>query len=264
MRLSAAVCLFFLVQMSHCVLGQPFPRPELEQQQLIERLFAQQTEDTDYEELYEALMLHYNQPLDINKAGPEDLRSLFILTDAQVEALLSYRERYGNLLSLYELQAVPGFDLPTIYDLAPFVTISYGRASAKPFGYRLLRESTNYLIIRNGRTLQAREGYLRSPEQGSHYSGDPNQLYGRLRMSRPKDFSFGLTFEKMRVNASIGRPIKTHTDLIFTRRTPCWSGAVDSKNSGRRLPNAVWPKPSARSGVYRGQRLRNGANCAAQ
>lgn len=123
----------------------------------------------------------------------EELSALYILSPAQLNHFFEYREDHGKLLSLYELQAIPGFDLATIRDLLPFVTVEE-TADPRPLVTRIRDEENNYLILRYTRSLQSQEGFER--EDGSGYLGDRNTLYGRYRVSHPNDFSLGLTFEK--------------------------------------------------------------------
>jgi hypothetical protein len=52
--------------------------------------------------------------LDLNEAGADELQNLLGLPPAAVENLLAYRAALGPLLNVYELQAVPGWDLALI------------------------------------------------------------------------------------------------------------------------------------------------------
>jgi hypothetical protein len=46
-----------------------------------------QTEDANYEDIYENLFTIYQNPLDLNKADIADLRALFFLTESQINAI---------------------------------------------------------------------------------------------------------------------------------------------------------------------------------
>ena len=50
-------------------------------------------------------------PIDLNKVSREQLSSVYILSEKQLNSFFSYRQKAGNLLSIYELQAIPDFDL---------------------------------------------------------------------------------------------------------------------------------------------------------
>ena len=52
----------------------------------------------------------------------EQLRSLYILSQEQINTFLKYRSETGSLLSVYELQTI--FDEVTFQKIAPFVTVA--------------------------------------------------------------------------------------------------------------------------------------------
>ncbi|WEK35812.1 MAG: helix-hairpin-helix domain-containing protein [Candidatus Pseudobacter hemicellulosilyticus] len=62
-------------------------------------------------------------PLPLNRIDPEALQVFPFLSPAQVQAFARYRQLLGPLISLYELQAVPGWDLALIRQLLPYVYI---------------------------------------------------------------------------------------------------------------------------------------------
>lgn len=168
-------------------------RPEIDLELFAESLFQLQDQDINYEELYESLLMYYTSPINLNNTNHEELAALCILSPSQLNHFFTYLEINGKLLSLYELQAIPGFDLETIHQLLPFVTV-HETSDGRPLWVRVLNEDNNYLLLRYSRTLQAQEGFRR--ENGSGYVGDRNTLYGRFRISQPDDFSAGITFEK--------------------------------------------------------------------
>ncbi|MCS6821997.1 MAG: helix-hairpin-helix domain-containing protein [Microscillaceae bacterium] len=185
----------------YTTLAQTPNRPEIDLDAFIIDLFPQQKEDLNYEAIYETLFQLYRNPLNLNTAKREDLESLFILSQAQINHFLKYREQFGNLLTLYELQAIPEFDLLTIQRLLPFVTvIDEGiNVGGQPLWKRILNEKENhYLILRIDRVLEQRRGFLPVPEGATpqRYLGTPERLYARYRVSHINDFSLGFTLEK--------------------------------------------------------------------
>jgi len=168
----------------------------------IEELFSLQEDDLDYETIYESLLQLYLTPLNLNQVGAEELQSLYLLSPIQINAFIGYRKQYGQLLTLYELQAVPEFDLATIYRLLPFVHVEDGERKAnQPFARRLLTEKNAYLMLRHSRVWQTRKGFmapdtLSNGSLTSRYLGDPNNLYARFRIQHLQDFSLGFTLDK--------------------------------------------------------------------
>ncbi len=182
--------------------AQQINRDEIDMEAYIEELFALQEEEINYEDLYESLLQMQLNPVSLNEAGPEELQSLFVLTPLQVTAFLDYRESLGPIISLYELQAVPHWDLETIQRVLPFVTLSQtARIHSQPLIRRILNERDGYLILRHRRVWQTRRGYLpadtlSSGRLSTRFQGDPNDLYARFRIQHARDFSVGFTLDK--------------------------------------------------------------------
>lgn len=163
----------------------------------IQDLFPVQTEGVDYQAVYDALTQLYANPLDLNSATRDELAATYLLTERQLTSLTDYRATFGDLLSVYELQAIPDFDLPTIRRLLPFVTIV---GDTRLLG-ALPTPSDNYLIMRYEQILEQQKGFSdATPDKNgklpSRYLGNSQQWYLRYRYSRPRAFSLGLTLEK--------------------------------------------------------------------
>ncbi|GAB4015527.1 ComEA family DNA-binding protein [Spirosoma koreense] len=177
------------------------PRPEGDRAADISRslqdLFPIQTEGVDYQGIYDALAQLYANPLDLNRATRDELEATYLLTERQLSSLAAYRASAGDLLSIYELQAVPDFDLPTIRRLLPFVTVSGEAGLLGPFP----TPTDNYLIVRFEQLLEQQKGFSEAiPDKKgtlpTRYLGNAQQWYLRYRYSRPRAFSIGLTLEK--------------------------------------------------------------------
>ena len=172
--------------------------PPDELQQLIED-FLQNTDSEgtfDFNTIFEKLEDFRQDPINLNKANEALLRDLRLLTDAQILDLLAYRQLAGDLISIYELQAIPGFDLATIRRILPFVTV---RGSLDDYQIPLsemLRSGRDEVFVRWSRVLESQKGFTSTTE--SRYLGDPNQLYVRYRHVYGTRLSFGITAEKDR------------------------------------------------------------------
>ncbi|MFY0602184.1 MAG: hypothetical protein JXR03_21085 [Cyclobacteriaceae bacterium] len=166
---------------------------EIDLESFAEALFEVQDEDVNYEDIYESLLIYFTNPINLNRSTPEELASLYILSPYQLNSFFAHIEKHGSLLTTNELQSIDRFDLQTIRSLLPFVNVNE-RADSRSLLQRIKEEENNYLLLRYGRILERQEGYR--VKDGSRYLGDPNTLYGRYRISRSHDFSFGFTFEK--------------------------------------------------------------------
>lgn len=193
--------IFCFALMSVKVFAQQTPKPAIDLETFIERLFPIQEEDIDYESIYEVLFQLYLNPIDVNQANAEILQSTYLLNPAQISQLITYRNSFGPLLSLYELQAVPEFDLQTIENLIPFMTIGGSGLRSRKFWDRVKEEEQAYILLRHQRTWETRRGFTPADTStngtvSSRYLGDPNSLYLRFRIQHARDFSMGVTLDK--------------------------------------------------------------------
>ncbi|MBP6620312.1 MAG: helix-hairpin-helix domain-containing protein [Leadbetterella sp.] len=170
--------------------GQSINRPEINLDDFIQKIAPIQTEDANYEDVYENLFTIYQNPLDLNKADIADLRALFFLTENQTNAIINHKKKFGNFLSIYELQAIEGLSMEDIRTLLPFVQVRNGIGSTR-FTNFTKKAVEHYLVIRADQTLEPSAGFKEDKFVGSH-----QRYYTRYRMSHSKDFSIGFVSEK--------------------------------------------------------------------
>jgi len=193
-------CLSYLL--NFYALAQQPPQKEIDLQSFMERLFPVQDEDLDYEAIYEVLLQLYLNPIDINRANAEILAASYLLDPRQISNLIAYRTKFGSLISLYELQAVPEFDLITIEQILPFLAVGTGNSNqTQSFWNRVIKEEQAYFMLRHRRTWETRKGFTPADtnstgKTSSRYLGDPNEFYLRFRIQHTRDFSFGFTLDK--------------------------------------------------------------------
>jgi hypothetical protein len=198
----ASSCGFFFL-LFICALSGPKklfaqepPRRDIDINQFVAELFPVPSEDTDYSELFESLIHLYSNPLDVNTVSADELSGTLILSDLQVRSFLVYRDQAGMFLSLYELQAIPGFDLQTIYKLLPFITLHPKSVSLKN---ALRSPGQHFLLVRSGRVLERQKGFSAvdsTAKSASRYAGNPYNTYIRYRNARTGSYSFGVTMDK--------------------------------------------------------------------
>ena len=157
-------------------------------------------EGFDFNTIFEDLEQYRKKPLNINKATREDLSDMRLLTDLQIDDILQYRRKYGDLIDIHELQAIPSMDMPTIRLITEFVAIAGDPYSFKVSLPKMLYKGDNELYLRWGRILEEQKGYipLEPGQTGSRYLGDPNSLYIRYQHKYENRLSFGFTGEKDR------------------------------------------------------------------
>ncbi len=137
-------------------------------------------------------------PIDLNHADELELLSLGILNHQQIHGLFNYISRHGKLLSIYEVQAIPEWDLEVIHQLLPYVYVNPFRTHSRstPFMRRFLQAKNNYLVLRIGNTLEKKAGFKQGERNLSAYAGSGWKWLVKYRASVQKDFSVGLTLEK--------------------------------------------------------------------
>jgi hypothetical protein len=137
------------------------------------------SEDLENEDKIETLYADFSylteHPLDLNSTDAETFRRLVFLSDAQIEALLAYRKRYGPMLTVYELKNIEALDWPTIELLLPFVYAGE-IDTRRPLTFRnLLKYGSNELVARYDPALQEKQGYR--PQPDSILQRYPNRVY---------------------------------------------------------------------------------------
>lgn len=162
--------------------------------QQMEDLAAQagegQEEDLAMNDQWEHFSKH---PLDLNNANEDELRSLSLLSALQVHHFLRYRLSLGKLLSVYELQAVPYWDLLTIKKLLPFIRVDDMPALGEGWA-EAVRKAGKQLFFRASRVLEKARGYNRDGSNG--YLGDRNHLLVQFRAQYKSLVRYGFTAEK--------------------------------------------------------------------
>jgi hypothetical protein len=122
---------------------------------------------TGIEELHDDLRYYTKHPLNLNIAKAEELRHLHLLTDLQIDEFLRYRKLLGKLISIYELQTIPAWDLITISNLLPYIKLTV-TADADFFNNRNIDQSLKLELYR---TIEKSKGYDTSIT--NHFLGNP-------------------------------------------------------------------------------------------
>jgi hypothetical protein len=149
---------------------------QLEQQAMRE----EEIEDDSY---WQNLEQYKKHPLNLNEADATALKELGILNDLQVENFLRYRHLLGKLINIYELQAIPGWDIVLIRRLLPYISISSALSLTERWKQRF-RGGDQSLLIRV------------SQGTGNNEYGNPQHWVLRYRYQYKQLLQFGLTADK--------------------------------------------------------------------
>jgi len=169
---------------------------------LIEEIAANSDEELDYTTLYEDLTFYQNNPLNLNEATQEELEKLHFLNDLQINSIIAYKEKYGQILTIYELQLIPGFEEADIFRLLPFVTVNEVAEFQKLSIKKMAKYGSHQIFIRNQFYVQDQKGYnipdsviLDNPDK-NRYLGNKMRYYVKYKYHYKDRVHWGVTMEK--------------------------------------------------------------------
>ncbi|MEX1203180.1 MAG: hypothetical protein WEA59_08050 [Ferruginibacter sp.] len=173
----------------------PTPTTTTEQQleNITENSEDQETEDDSY--LQQLVQLQRN-PVNINTVDENFLRDLRLLTPIQIINFLKYRDLLGKLIDLYELQAIPGWDIPTIKRIRPFISVLNTLAFSEDILSRFSGGDQS-LLVRVTQVLEKSKGYLLDSSQAKNfYPGSPQRIFLRYKYNFKNLLQYGFIGEK--------------------------------------------------------------------
>ena len=187
---------FFILLISKLSLytasGQESPVSTIEQQlENLTDVDQSETEDDSYHQQWERFR---RNPLNLNTADENDLRELKILSGLQIANLISYRKLVGKFISIYELQAVPSWDVQIIKKLLPFITVAESMDLPEVFRTRL-KVGEHTLSFRFSEVLEKSAGFEQT-SSGTKYLGSPPKLFFRYRYQDKNLLQYGIVGDK--------------------------------------------------------------------
>ena len=182
----------------------PVEPPIIEDQ--LEHLAAENEDEASEDDNYLQALSHFlKHPINLNYADEGVLDQLHLLNPLQISSFFSYRKLFGNFLSIYELQAIPTWDLALINRIRPYVTIAQKTEVFNSISKRLpgrairagIKNGENSLMIRATQVMEKSKGYLLdSNEAKNYYPGSAQKILMRYKYRFKNLLQFGLTAEK--------------------------------------------------------------------
>lgn len=163
-------------------------------EQQLENLTDADQAETEDDSYLQQLEYFRKNPLNLNTADVNELRDLRILTDLQIENLISYRRLFGKLISIYELQAVPAWDINTIKKLLPFITVTADVTLTEQLSSRF-KDGEHSLLFRVSQVLEKAKGFD-DGYTGTKYLGSPQRLFFRYRYTYKNLLQYGVVADK--------------------------------------------------------------------
>ncbi|MEO7766437.1 MAG: helix-hairpin-helix domain-containing protein, partial [Ferruginibacter sp.] len=162
---------------SYSQTSQP-PANSIEQQleAITENNEDKETEDDSFLQVMQQLL---KAPVNLNTNDITMLEELPFFSPAQLRNLIDYKKLFGNFISIYELQAVPGFDLQFIARIRPYIKVSIPQNMIATIAERL-KGATGTLLARASQVLEKQKGFRVDPSTNdNYYPGSRQKLYIR-------------------------------------------------------------------------------------
>lgn len=131
-----------------------------------------------------------DEKVDINHADALTLRQILKLNDIQIYDLKSYLSLYGDMVSVYELAAIPSLK-KDIARLLPYIEILPSKEKIAHFLKRGFTQGIHQIILKYQQETEAKKGY----ENGT-YLGRPFYLSLKYQYNYKNKIRFGLSAEK--------------------------------------------------------------------
>jgi DNA uptake protein ComE-like DNA-binding protein len=202
MRVIATLLCFLFVYM-HCV-AQTTQKIEKQQQQTsttdeqqLENITnSNEDAETEDDSYLQQMISFQKNPININYATEAELRELRVLTPIQIASLVSYRNYLGLLVNIYELQAIPGWDVETIQKIRNYITTNKNANLISSFKQRI-KGGEHSLLVRASQYLEKSKGYQIDPSAGkNYYPGSQQRLFMRYRYQYKNLLQYGIVGEK--------------------------------------------------------------------
>ncbi len=199
------IILFFILSiLTSSALSQVPTNPNKEDEisQKIENLASNVEHKLDYTDMIDELKYLQQNPINLNNTSEEELKKLFFLNDIQINSFLEYINKYGEIVSIYELQAIDGFDQSLISKIMPYITISKVKRQYKIIPKYVLKYGRNQFLVRYAQVLEKQKGYLPIEDSlykanpNSRYLGSPDKIYARYSFNYHNKVRWGITAEK--------------------------------------------------------------------
>jgi hypothetical protein len=164
--------------------------------EVMEYLLETSEEELDFTDLQVDLLGQLQKPINLNKADFNDLNRLGFVSEAEIVAIISHRNEYGDFLGTFELQAVEGLSGETMRLLQYFVTCTEYMDDEKTTLNKVLIGSGGEFILRYRTILEDQAGYKLDSLGNSNYLGSQYQLFNRVSYRYKNKVSLGYTAEK--------------------------------------------------------------------
>lgn len=181
---------------SCCAYPQQRPSDDLEEMNSIQLEYLSESGETETEDDYnlQQMSAFNRHPLNIN-GTQSSLEEFPLLDHLLISNLIQYRSLLGNLISVYELQAVPGFTAEFIKKLIPYITVSGDNTDQASLKQRFVLGDRSF-IIRPGFIPQLAMGFQQARPLKDKFTGSRPSLFFRWQYQFRDLLQYGITGDK--------------------------------------------------------------------
>ena len=161
-----------------------------------------ESSESYYEDMVNTLVRLTGQPININTAGFDSLKTLFFLSDAQIDNLLEFRKKQGAFTHPNELLLVVGISQQDLSNIKPFIHVG-PYTPTKTTGHHLSQEILARLKTNRpkqaGYKKYSRKAFLYEKDylakQRTRFEGPPVGTLFKYKLTNMQHWQGGLTLE---------------------------------------------------------------------
>jgi len=168
--------IFFSVIVSE-INGQSESPISKDLEEWMEDVFSKNSKgEADAEQFLYSVQLLSENPINVNSADSHELLSLMFLDKFRIQSLIDYRTKNGEILSIYELALIPGFDKRIAGMMEPFIRFGDKRET------HFKSKGHHEIVLQGNRVLEKQKGY----NEPRSFDGSPDKISLRYRYSSSK------------------------------------------------------------------------------
>lgn len=150
-------------------------------------------EDYEINEEQENMVWNYPEKLNINQLSFEVALQIFEMTDYQYYQLQKYIDQQGELITIYELAGIEGFNYLEIQKWIPYLEVKPVKTYKKYWSH-FFKFAKHQILIRNGRVLEFEPDYEEDFPDSTR--GSPDHFCFKYQFKANDWFSISFSGEK--------------------------------------------------------------------
>lgn len=193
-KLVAIIIFWFFPFVAVCQTTEiPTTTAEQQLENITENNADAETEDDFY---LQQMQQYIKNPINLNSVDEANLKVLRILSPIQIQNFILYRTRLGKFISIYELQAVPGWSVELIQKIRPYITVSNANEVFSTVNKRF-KAGEHSLLARITQVPERSKGYLLDSSSATNfYPGSPQKILLRHKYQFKNLLQYGVVAEK--------------------------------------------------------------------